>query len=128
MTIFTGRIVSVKADSDPILDVVTVKWGQVHVVTPQLLPSTKKPVGWLQGHSWAKGEIHVKGNSSLLENDLTSDVGIITELEVVGKDVLGNERVFNLASVIIINNELAFTLEGEPVTIYYFLAFNVTEE
>ena len=125
-TIFTTRITSVKADTVAVNDVVFIGWDQVHVVTPQLLPSSKIPVGWLQGHAWVKGEIRVKGKSATLENPLTSDASVITELEVIGEDLNGTTVEYNLAYLIITNNALSFSDEGEPVTIYYFLAYSVT--
>lgn len=128
MTVFFGKVTSVKGDTVSVGDVVLIKWKQVHVVTPQLLPSSKNPSGWLQGHSWVAGEIHVKSKAiAKLESPLTSDASVITELEVIGKDIEGNAIEYNLANLIVTNNEFGgFTEEGEPVTIYYFLAYSVT--
>ena len=127
MVVYTGRIVSVVADETPIENVKSMKWEQKHEVTPQLLPSNKNPVGWLQGHSWIEGEIMVVSKDPTLEEDLTADATVFDEVVVTAISIKGVEESSTLASLVVTHNEKAFTDEGEPATIYHFKAKSATE-
>ena len=126
MTTFTGKLVSVTAVATVIKKVKSMGWKQVHAVTPRLLPSSKNPVGWLQGHAWVEGEIRCTSKDDTLDHDLKTDAMVFSTVTVVAKDVTDKEHIFELVNLIVVNNEIGFD-EGEPVTIYHFLAYSVEE-
>ena len=135
MTVYTGRITKLEigASAESHTDVTNVKfmgWDRIHNITPRLLPSSKIPVGWLQGHSWLKGEIRIVSEmTSALSGyySETADSTIIPYVMATYVKQDGTTATCTFTGFIVFNVKKSLEEGSESVYVYEFLAYNSTE-
>lgn len=127
--VLTGRIISITAGEGTIDNCRSVRWRTVHTISPRLLPSSKIPIGWLQSHSWIEGELGVMGLlpvAVIAHVPAVADATIITPFIIVSEGTDGTDVTYTFTGLIIASMDKS--LEGsEPVYVYKFLAYSVTE-
>lgn len=126
--LLTGRIVSLLVGTDTLTNCKVIRWKTVHTISPRLLPTSKVPSGWLQSHSWIEGEFGLQTLSAELNAYVPAgaDTIAITPFEVTGEAADGTPVVYAFTGAII--QTVDKMLEGsEPVYMYHFLAYSVTE-
>ena len=111
------------------VNIKSVKWKINHTVTPRTLPSSKVPVGWLQGHSFVEGELSIIGENSGIKGYCpgSSDSTILTTATITIKDINNANVVYTFSNLIFISssNSVDFNT-GEPITTYVFYAYSVS--
>jgi hypothetical protein len=112
-----------------VLNCKSIKWRKNHTITPQLLPSSKVPVGWLQGHSWIEGEFELKTLSTVFDTyaPKNTDAIVIPYFVVFGETTAKVARTYTFSGLIIANPEQGLGTDGETVFTFKFLAYYVTE-
>ena len=126
--ILTGRIISLTIGGDALTNCKFARWKLVHTVSPRLLPSSKIPVGWLQGHSWIEGELGMQSLSAELDAHVPvgADMTAISPFVITGVNAAGTNIVYTFTGAIL--QTVDKMLEGgEPVYVYHFLAYSVVE-
>lgn len=127
-SLLTGRIISLLVGVTTISNCKLIRWRTIHTVSPRLLPSSKVPAGWLQSHSWIEGEFGLQSLSAELNAYVPADADTIaiTPFEVTGQNAEGTNVVYAFTGAII--QTVDKMLEGgEPIYVYHFLAYSVTE-
>ena len=121
----TGRIVSLVVGGNSITNCKYLRWWTNHIVIPRFLPSSKVAVGYLQGHINVGGEFGLLTYDTNLVAPSTAD-GSIVSLVMTTVTTAGATRTFTFTGAIIasVDKELS---GGEPIFIYHFLAYYVTE-
>jgi len=135
MAVFTGRITKLEIGASAgshtdVLNVKFMRWKRIHNVTPRLLPSSKIPVGWLQGHSHVEGELGVVSEMNTAIASYygeTVDSIIIPFVKVSYRKQDGAIATFILSGFIITLVEKALEKGSEAVFVYRFLAYNAVE-
>lgn len=128
-SLLTGKITSLLVGAATLTNCKFARWKTSHTVSPRLLPSSKIPVGWLQSHSWIEGEVGLMSLSAELDAYVPVDADTlpITIFKVTGETADGTPVVYAFTGTII--QTVDKMLEGaEPIYIYHFLAYSVTEE
>jgi len=127
-SLLTGRVVSILVGASTITNCKLARWKTVHTLSPRLLPSSKVPVGWLQSHIWIEGEFGLQSLSAALNAYVPAgtDTIAITPFSVTGQNAEGTNVVYAFTGAII--QTVDKMLEGnEPIYMYHFLAYSVTE-
>lgn len=131
---YMGRIVKIEAGASgsnhtDITNCISIKWRKNHTITPQLLPSSKVPVGWLQSHSWIEGEFTLQTKNTVLDSYVSSnaDASTILYFVVTAETTAKATKTFTFSGFIIASPEQEFGKEGEAQFVYKFLAYYVSE-
>ena len=131
---YQGRIVKLEVgvsggSHTDIRNCKSIKWRKVHTITPQLLPSSKTPAGWLQSHSWVEGEFALQTKNTVLDSYAShyADAAPILYFVVTGETTDKTPKTFSFTGFIIANVEQEFGASGEALFVYKFLAYYVTE-
>lgn len=131
---YTGRIVKLEAGTSSevhcdILNIKFIRWRRNHIITPRMLPSTKVPVGYLQGHSFIEGEFGLTSECSLCFEEYIDDDGdntIIPYFMITVEQIDKTTNTFTFNNIILTFVEKRFEGSGkEPVFVYRFLAYYV---
>lgn len=128
MDALTGRIVSLTLGSDSITNCKSFKWRTVHNVAPRLLPSSKIPTGWFQGHKWVEGEFSLMSICSAIATHAppATDAVIISPMSLASQTTAGTAVTYAFTGFIIVTIDKE--LDGvEPLYVHHFLAYSVTE-
>lgn len=107
------------------------KWRTNHTITPQTLPSSKIPVGWLQSHIWVEGEFSLQTSDPILNTYAPSDsdaVPIPYFVLTAENTYLKEEVPFYFVGLTISSIERAIDEKGEPIFVYKFTAYYSTDE
>lgn len=126
--ILTGKIVGISLGAVTLANVKYVRWRVNHSISPQLLPSSKAPVGWFQGHSYIDGELGLLSLSTDIVLGTGVDSTIMTPFRVTAETVDGTNVVYEFTGTIFANVDKAINPDtNEPVFDYHFMAYSVTE-
>ena len=125
MTILTGRITSLTVGGNSIPNCKYIIWRTNHTITPQFLPSSKIPVGYLQSHISVEGTIGLQTHDDNLVEPSTADSPVISMI-AQAIDTAGATETYTFVAAII--EGVGKDLGGlEPIFVYRFQAFYVTE-
>jgi len=133
MTTLT-RIIKIEAGASAgshtdVLNCKSIKWRDNHNIVPQLLPSSKVPVGWLQSHKWIDGEFSLQTMDSVFNiyAPASADAVEIPYFVVSASDTAKNTITYTFDGLLISSIERDLNDIGEPLFVYKFTANYVTE-
>lgn len=112
-----------------ILNCKTIKWRDIHALTPQLMPRAKTPASLMQSCTWIEGEFELQTDDAAFATYAPSDAEAIVIPYFVTFTEDANKVLwrYTFDNLIISSIEHGLNEGKEPITIYKFKAFGVVE-